>query len=108
MTFSSKVCGHDRLWGEVIEDEDSGAKVYVTKRSEKHFCWKHRGYGIQYDLFQALERTGVDEIRVVTPDATFISPPEIWSRKGTIDVLRFEDGEQIFLPNAMQSREVKR
>lgn len=104
---TAMVRGHDTIWGEVVTDDSSDTKVYITKRNGGHFCWKHRGYGIQYDLFQSLMNAGVDEIRIRTPDTILISSIETWDKKGIIDVLRFEDGEQIFLPEAMNDSVVR-
>lgn len=97
-----------KIWGEVVEDGSSGTRVYVTRRRNNHFCWKFRGFGIQYDLFQTLQRTGVDEVIVLTPTNTMRSSLETWERKGTIAILNEDDGEQIFLPDVMQDEVVER
>lgn len=102
------VRGREKIWGEVVVDEETHTAVYVTRRKNNHFCWKFRGFGIQYDLFRALQIRGVDEVIVITPNNTMKSSLETWEKKGTIAILNEDDGEQIFLPDAMQDEVVER
>lgn len=87
-----------KYWGKTEGD------TYFTRRNNNHYCRKYAGWGIQYDLFEQLKAAHIKRIIILAPDGHYLSSLENWDKHGTIDVLRFEDGEQIFLPKAMMER----
>lgn len=89
-----------KMWGKVIDD------VYETHRTEDHYCWKHRGYGIQLDVFGVLESRGVKRIKIITQKKRYEASLEDWAKHGIVDTLRKEDGTQIFMPLNRMDRDL--
>lgn len=78
--------------------------TYLTYRSRgPHFVRKYQGYGVQRALLKHLIASGVTHINLVehtsnqAPPRLFKVEAEWWWRVGTHDVLRAQDGAQVFV-----------
>lgn len=75
----------------------------TTRDSGRHFCYKHKGYGIQKGLLRRLENMGVGRILMTIFDSgrwvRFSVPVRAWLEEGIHDTLNPDDGEQVFLPS---------
>ena len=83
-----------KVWGEILDG------VYTTYRKrDVHLCFKYNAYGIQKDLFEILKANKCRFVHISEDgQRVFESNLGAWEKHGIRDVLRREDGEQIFLP----------
>lgn len=84
-----------------------GGKLILQKtrvQERKHFCKKHRAWGIELALLEHLRVMGVDRVRIVTEDTRVIeeAPLAAFVENGICDDLGF--GLQMFLPRAFFRR----
>lgn len=82
--------------------KNDGTTYSTTRCPEVHLSRRHQGYGIQRSLLKELLAAKVERIEVLefqrgAPTRRFLVAPEWWWRVGTHDVLRAEDGAQVFL-----------
>jgi len=83
-------------WGWIEND------VYITIRNrQSHYCFKYRGWGIEYDLFKQLEPLNVMYVKIICHDGSevynIVSSISIWKKHGKVDRLNPQCGKQIFL-----------
>lgn len=66
----------------------------------RHYCWKHRGFGLQAEAFPVLKMRGVDTIVIHHwKGYTLTSKVEDWTIHDDLG-----DGEQVFLAEAKMWR----
>lgn len=65
----------------------------------KHFCRKHRAYGIDYAVFNQLVDRGAAFIDIMEKESgkIYSSSMELWQSEGIVDTLSIKHGTQIFL-----------
>jgi len=64
----------------------------------KHYCRRHRGYGVELDALKQADRLGVQAIRLEFIDGTALEAPvELFAMQGIHDTLG-GFGVQVFLP----------
>lgn len=68
----------------------------------KHFAVRHQGYGIQSSILGLLGERGVEcvQLNESLPSGsvkTYVVPLALWTTRGIEDVLREQDGKQVFL-----------
>jgi len=86
-------------------------KRYITNRERnKHFCYKHHGWGLELDLFEQIRGLGtIEEIVVRCSDRNqvndFVASVQTWKIYGVVDRLRSDFGRQIFLAENRMKRE---
>jgi hypothetical protein len=71
--------------------------TYITWRKPSHWVKRYRGWGVQADVFETLERLGITEIAIDLGDHVLLSRMTDWQRQGIYDTLNQADGRQIFL-----------
>lgn len=87
---------HGRLCGLYVGEK----KVYYREaRVEDHFCRKYNGWGIQREILRSLRVRGCRWvcIALLEQKKALIAPLMDFFEKGTVDTLRAQDGEQVFL-----------
>jgi hypothetical protein len=90
--------------GRVVGFFDVLRRAYVKTRSDhRHFCVRHRGFGIQRSILDFLLDRGATAVYIPYVGAAggvtvFRASPTRWALDGVVDTLRPADGEQVFLP----------
>ena len=93
-----QVDGEIKVMGCISDD----GKTFIKTVEKEHFCRKHQGFGINYQLFKnRLKKDDIEEIKVIytKEDGTeevYIASLTTWLKKGTVDKLG-SFPKQIFL-----------
>lgn len=88
--------------GRKIGSLSKDGKTWFTRRVQQgHWCHRYMGYGIQAEVLDALKERGVERItlweqRPSGKVVKFTIPIGEWG--GVRDVLRQQDGLQVFMP----------
>ena len=90
-SHNGKVIGH-------IKDRTFYKRVNSLKG---HFCWKHKGWGIDYHALQNQIKPDADLIRILDESDGKIYQTTVEKfNHGIVDTLRKSDGVQVFLPSS--------
>ncbi|MCE5199569.1 MAG: hypothetical protein ABFD54_14750 [Armatimonadota bacterium] len=86
---------------------EGGHRILQKARvsEERHFCKKHRGWGLELSVVQQAHDLGVDAVRIITDDTriTEEAPLGAYEQYGKVDNLG-GFGSQIFLPRKYFTR----
>lgn len=93
----------------------SGQRTYKRNIGQRHFCFRHEGFGLQYTLFQDLVSRGFEKVEFTVESTVYsgvdkrgrdivaavrgkytISLDDM-ARHGIVDTLSASSGEQIFV-----------